>query len=88
MAESVNGWSLSKQKMLKEKLVMQSKNFSNGKMLTGDSLSVTDINTVFRKYLTLAIIHFLCVTGVLFFNFYLCLGNSKNKSCAPSAQGK
>lgn len=76
--------------MLKEKLVMESKNFSKSKMLTGNSVSVRDINTVFTKYLTLVLIHFLCVTpGLLvFFNFYLCLGNSKNKSRAPSAQGK
>lgn len=47
--------------MLKEKLVMKSKNFSKSRMLTGDSGSVRDNNTVSRKYLTLVIIHFLCV---------------------------
>lgn len=80
MAESVNGWSLSKQKMLKEKLVMQSKNFSNGKMLTGDSLSVTDINTIFRKYLTLAIIHFLCATLVFYFLTSICVWETAKTS--------
>lgn len=35
--------------MLKEELFTKSKNFSNGKILTGNSLFVRDIDTVFRN---------------------------------------
>lgn len=52
--------------MLKEELFTKSKNFSNYEILTVNSLSVRDINTVFRnlygKLLSLVAISFLSVT--------------------------